>query len=181
MDAHFFMEYRELTESELVPALFQHFIRRQEVTKCWRREGERWVVRDDPFVDDWSEADYQFLLRCLRDTLRSGGLVYAAFDAGHLKGFAAVLPTLFGGEHRYLDLASLHVSQDIRGRGVGTVLFQAAKNWAKAHGAKKLYISGHSAVETQAFYRKMGCVEAQLYHPKHVEEEPFDCQLELQL
>ena len=48
-------------------------------------------------------------------------------------------------------------------------------------GAKKLYISAHSAVETQAFYRAMGCVEAQEYNQKHVEAEPYDCQMECSL
>ena len=52
---------------------------------------------------------------------------------------------------------------------------------AKLSGAAKLYISAHSSVETQAFYRKMGCVEAQAYDRHHVEAEPFDCQLECPL
>ena len=56
--------------------------------------------------------------------------------------------------------------------------FFAAKEWAKQKGAKKLYISAHSAVESQAFYKSMGCVEAEVYNKKHVEDEPYDCQLE---
>ena len=80
-----------------------------------------------------------------------------------------------------MDLAAIHVSQDMRNSGSGKALFLTAKQWAKEKGAKKLYISAHSAVESQAFYKKMGCVEAKVYHPKHVEEEPFDCQLEVGL
>ena len=38
--------------------------------------------------------------------------------------------------------------------------------------------SAHSSVESQAFYRKMGCVEAMVYNRQHVEAEPYDCQLE---
>ena len=57
-------------------------------------------------------------------------------------------------------------------------LFLAAADWARARGAGKLYISAHSAAESQAFYRAMGCVEAQAYMRHHVEAEPFDCQLE---
>lgn len=52
---------------------------------------------------------------------------------------------------------------------------------AKAHRAKKLYISDHSAVESQAFYRAMGCVEAREYNEEHVLREPYDCQLEIEL
>ena len=32
-------EYRELREEEISTGLFRHFIRRQEVGKCWRREN----------------------------------------------------------------------------------------------------------------------------------------------
>ena len=42
----------------------------------------------------------------------------------------------------------------------------------------KLYISAHSAVESQAFYKALGCVEAQVYNKEHVEKEPYDCQME---
>ena len=46
---------------------------------------------------------------------------------------------------------------------------------------KKLYLSAHSAVETQAFYAAMGCVEAREYNEAHVASEPFDCQMEYAL
>ena len=66
----------------------------------------------------------------------------------------------------------------MRGNGIGKYLFNHAKLWARKHGANKLYISSHSAVETQAFYKAMGCVEASVYNQAHVQNEPFDCQLE---
>lgn len=172
------VQYRELRKDEICRELFGKFIRRQVVIKCWRRENGSWVVRDDPFVDDWTEEDYQKLVQCLRNTVAAGGFVYAAFQDGDLKGFTSVEPGLFGGEHGYLDLSCIHVSEDMRGQGVGRVLFLAAKDWARGHGGRKLYISAHSAVESQAFYKAMGCVEAEKYHPGHVAEEPYDCQLE---
>lgn len=175
------IEYRALRAQEIDRPLFAHFDRRQEVNDCWRREGEDWVIRPDPFVDDWSEGDFRFLVRCLQDTVQTGGLVLGAFQDGLLKGFAAVLPGVFGGEHRYMDLASIHVSAECRGQGIGAKLFQAAADWARAHGAGKLYISAHSAVESQGFYAKMGCVDAQQPDPHHVEMEPFDRQLEYKL
>lgn len=88
---------------------------------------------------------------------------------------------LFGGEQKYLDLSSIHISEDMRNKGIGTTLFLAAKEWAKNNGARKLYISAHSAVESQAFYKKMGCVEAEVYNQELVEKEPYDCQLECTL
>lgn len=172
------IEYRRLEEKEICRELFGQFIRRQEVGKCWRRVDGEWVIRDDPFVDDWTEEDYRKLVACLQNTLATGGFVYAAFRDGALKGFASVEAKLFGGEQGYLDLSSIHVSQDMRGQGVGRALFLAAKGWARERGGRKLYISAHSAVESQAFYKAMGCVEAEVYHQGHVEEEPYDCQLE---
>lgn len=96
---------------------------------------------------------------------------------GVLKGFASVEAGPFGRGQRYLDLSSLHVSEDMRGRGIGTELFSRAKEWARAAGAGKPCISARSVVESQAFYRAMGCVEAQVYNERDVAAEPFDCQL----
>ena len=175
------IQYRRLGEGEICRALFRGFRRRQVVTKCWRRENGAWVIRDDPFVDDWSEADYETMVSCLKNTVVTGGVVFAAFMDGALKGFASVEGTLFGGENRYLDLTSIHVSEEARGSGIGSALFRQAKEWAREHGAEKLYISAHSAVESQGFYRRMGCVEAQEYSREHTEAEPFDCQMECAL
>lgn len=175
------IEYRELSENEICRELFAGFIRRQNVTKCFRKEDGRWIIKDDPFVDDWSESDYAILIKCLKNTVRTGGFVYAAFSGEVLKGFTSVEAELFGGEQKYLDLSSIHVSEDMRGMGIGKNLFNAAKDRAKKNGAEKLYISAHSAVETQAFYKAMGCTEAQVCNQKHIEAEPFDCQLECKL
>lgn len=172
------IQYRTLSADEICVELFQHFIRHQVVTKCWRKENNKWLVKDAPFIDDWTKADYQLLVSCLQNTVRCGGFVYAAFYDDKLKGFVSVEPEIFGGEQGYIDLSSIHASEDMRNKGIGKTLFLAAKDWARKKGAKKLYISSHSAVESQAFYKAMGCVEAQVYHQGHVEKEPYDCQLE---
>ena len=172
------VQYRALRPDELCRDLFDGFIRHQVVTKCWRREDSKWVIRDDPFIDDWSEADYRTLVSCLQNTLATGGVVYGAFVDGTLKGFTSVEPGFLGSGGQYLDLSSIHVSEDARGAGIGKALFLMAKEWAREKGAKKLYISAHSAVESQAFYQRMGCVEALEYNQRHVDAEPFDCQLE---
>ena len=175
------MKYKTLLEEEICPELFCDFERRQVVTKCRRKIDGVWTVKDDPFIDQWSETDYVFLVKCLKNTVRTGGVIYGAFSGRFLKSFVSVEPQLFGSKKEYMDLSSLHVSEDFRGRGIGTKLFGMAAGWARAHGAKKLYISSHSAVETQAFYHSLGCVEAVEYNIAHVEREPFDCQLEFLL
>ena len=175
------VQFRWISADMLCRDLFNDFIRRQVVTQCWRKENGQWVIKDVPCIDDWGEQEYAFLVSCLRNTLRTGGFVYGAFVQGKLKGFVSVEAGLFGGAQKYLDLSSIHVSQDLRGQGIGKALFLAAKEWARQQGAGKLYISAHPAVETQAFYKKMGCVEAEVYNQKHVEKEPCDCQLECRL
>ncbi len=175
------IEYRILREQEINRNLFRFFIRHQVVDKCLRRDNSAWVVRSDPFIDDWSEEDYEFLVDCLRNTVRTGGFVCGAFLDGKLKGFTSVESSFFGGGNRYQDLTSLHVSEDMRREGIGKALFLASAQWARKQGAKKLYISAHSAVESQAFYHAMGCVEAAEYNQKHVAAEPYDCQMEFVL
>ena len=173
--------YKVLSGEEINRALFRHFIRRQKVTKCWRKAGGAWCVQDVAFIDDWTEEDYEELVRCLHNTVETGGLVMGAFVHEELKGFVSVESGLFGSNREYLDLSSLHVSEDMRGKGIGRTLFRSAMDWARERGAAKRYISGHSAVESQAFYRAMGCVEAREYNQSHVEKEPCDCQLECPL
>lgn len=172
------LTYRELKYEELSIELFSDFNRHQEVTKCWRNENGEWVIKDIPFIDDWSEEEYTILIKYLKNTIETKGVVYGAFLDNKLKGFASVEYGFIDKNNQYFDLSSLHVSEDMRGHGIGKTLFEMVAKWAKISGAKKLYISAHSAIETQAFYKAIGCIEALEYNKKHVENEPCDCQLE---
>ncbi|MCI8464764.1 MAG: GNAT family N-acetyltransferase [Lachnospiraceae bacterium] len=175
------IKYRNLNAEEITPELFCAFKRRQEVTDCWRKENGTWVIKRAPFIDDWGKDEYEILVHCLKHTAETGGFVCGAFLNQELKGFVSVEGGLTGSCLQYMDLSSIHISQDVRGQGIGRQLFSMAKNFAKKRNAKKLYISAHSAVETQAFYRAMGCKEAEEYDQAHVEKEPYDCQLECEL
>lgn len=173
--------YQILTEGQIERELFSHFERRQVVTRCWRKENGNWQLKDIPFVDDWDEKDYQFLVRCLKNTVRTGGFVFAVFYEGVLVGFASVESRRFGSRQQYVQLSCIHVSHGYRGKGIGKKLFQCAIVAARKLGAGKLYISAHSAEETQAFYHSMGCVEAKEYDKGLSEAEPCDCQMEYAL
>lgn len=173
--------YKKLQAADIHFELFAHFKRHQTVTKCWRKIDGKWAIQDIAFTDDWSKEEYEELIICLKNTVETGGLVLGAFVENVLKGFVSVEAAQFGQNKEYLDLSAIHVSEDMRGSGIGKELFLSAKRWAKEHHAKKLYISAHSAVESQAFYRAMGCVEAMEYNIWHVEKEPCDCQLECEL
>lgn len=171
-------EYKILASDEIDRDLFKEFRRRQTVTDCLRRENGSWVVKSDPFTDDWNEADYKKLISCLKNTADTGGLVCGAFINGILKGFVSVEGTPTGSGFQYIDLSNIYVSEDMRRQGIGRKLFRTAQNFAKERNINRLYISAHSAVESQAFYKAMGCTEAEEYDPAHVKNEPFDCQLE---
>ena len=174
-------ELRPLSEEELEAPLFAYFDRFQIVERCWRKAEGEWTVRDIAFTERWSEEDYKTLVKCLKNTARTGGAVWGVFLDGRLKGFCSVEGELLGSRKQYADLSCLHVSADVRGGGLGRALFRKAAESAGALGAEKLYLSAHSSVESQAFYKRMGCVEALEYDAPHVELEPCDCQLEYPL
>ena len=173
--------YRELEDNEIDTGLFAHFNRYQEVKKCWRKENEEWTLKDIAFTEQWDIDEYQYLVKCLQNTVKTGGAVFGAFHKNALVGFASVENQFFGSNKQYLQLSSIHISYGSRGMGIGKRLFLLACSKAKAMGAQKLYISAHSSEETQLFYKVMGCVEAIEYNAKLVAEEPCDCQLEYSL
>ena len=175
------IEYKKLNKEDVTLALFAGFERRQVVTKCWRQEEDGWKIREEPFVDDWNAENYAFLVQCLQDTAENGGLVLGAMEDGRLIGLAAAAPGKIGSRGQYVDLASLHVTAGRRGGGIGRQLFSRVGEWAREQGAEALYISAHSSVESQAFYRAMGCRLAQEVQSFHVQEEPFDVQMECPL
>lgn len=170
-----------LKEEQISLSLFENFDRQQYVTHCRRKIDGQWMVVENAFVEQWYEEDYRHRAEELKQTLREGGVVFAVFRQGMMKGFAAVESTFFGSRKQYLELSSIHVSADCRNQGIGRLLMDACKQWAKAKGAQFLYISAHSSVESQAFYTALGCREAREYSRLHVEKEPFDCQLEVEL
>ncbi len=175
------INYQKLSKNEIELSLFSCFDRYQEVTKCWRKENEEWVLRDISFTEQWGSDEYEYLVDCLKNTIETGGTVLGALKNKTLVGFASLENHFFGSTKEYLQLSSIHISYDNRGKGIGKTLFDLICKRAKKMGAKKLYISAHSSQETQAFYKAMGCVEAKEYNESLVVKEPYDCQLEYNL
>ena len=172
------ISYRELKEIELDEALFVKFNRYQDVKKCWRKENGEWLLKDIAFTEQWSLDEYRELTKYLQNTIKTGGTVFGAFNKDVLVGFASLENEFFGSNKEYLQLSSIHTSYECRGCGIGKKLFSLICRQAKELGAQKLYISAHSAQETQEFYKAMGCTEAVEYNEKLVAAEPCDCQLE---
>lgn len=169
---------RPIGKEELCPGLFHDFDRFQPVEQAWRRVGGEWAIQDVYYTDRWDDGKVSRLCEELARLLDKGGQAWGAFVDGKLQGFCTVEAERFGQEEQYADLTHCHVSYGSRGQGLGRMLFQKAAETGRALGARKLYISAHSAVGPMAFYKAMGCVEAEEYDACHVEKEPCDCQLE---
>jgi predicted N-acetyltransferase YhbS len=174
-------EVRRLGLEDLPDDALKSFDRFQLTERVRRRDLYGHVIKDTRFTDDWDEEEKVELVRSLRRCLEKGGCVAGAFMGGVLLGFASVEPGSFGRRGEYLQLANLHVSREARHRGIGKRLFMLCVQEAKRMGARKLYISAHSAEETQQFYESVGCVDAKEVNPVLAALEPYDIQLEYDL
>ena len=64
------MEYRNIEENEITCDLFAHFNRHQVVTKCWRKIDGEWCIKDIAFVEEWTEEEYEYLVKCFKNTVK---------------------------------------------------------------------------------------------------------------
>ncbi|AXE31051.1 GNAT family N-acetyltransferase [Chromobacterium phragmitis] len=171
---------RRLNTADIGPDWLDGFQRRQDVTLVYRgAPGDRRIATE-PFIDDWSADERRALCRELA-AMAEAGRVWAAMEGENLAGFAAVSPEPLGPDGEYRQLKELQVDARWRGRGLGRELMAACVAGGRAMGARKLYISSHSAIETVSFYERSGCVPARWLHAPQVELEPFDWQMEYDL
>jgi len=159
--------------------MLDNFDRRQVVTQRYDLTDNIKSIQPISFVDDWSENTKHEIVKKFfmsEDYYNSG-----VYDKGKLVAFTSLYLYPIGPEQEYLEMKMLHVDKAFRGKGLGKLLFADAAQKAKALKAKKLYISAHSAVETQEFYMALGCVDTTWISPKAFEEEPYDIHMEYRL
>ncbi len=173
--------YAQITEENFDAASLDNFVRRQEVAHCWRKRDGQWELLPIAYVEDWDPEGRRRRAEKLLRSVQRGDAAYGAWAGETLVGFARLAGPLFGSREQYIDLAQLHVSAPCRGRGIGRELFRLACRGAREAGAEKLYISAHSAQETMAAYRALGCVEAEEIYWPLAKKEPCDVQLEYRL
>ncbi len=173
--------YDRLTAGNFDPSSLDGFIRRQEVSHCWRKREGRWQLLPIAYVEDWTLEDRRRRAEDILRHVEAGDPVYGAWDQGLLIGLAQLSLPRFGSREQYIDLARFHVSLPYRNRGIGGALFRLACQGARELGAERLYISAHSAQETMAAYCALGCVEAEEIYWPLAKKEPCDVQLEFRL
>lgn len=172
---------RKCSAADIGPDFLKGYCRYQEVDQVWRKHGKRYELVPEPFVDDWDASATAQVVDVCRQCAASGGLVAALFDGSAVAAFAVLAREPFGSRNQYADLLEMQVSRPYRRKGLGRLLFRICAEQAWRWGAEKLYISAHSAEETQAFYRAMGCTLAKEINSAHAEQEPYDIQMECPL
>lgn len=158
-----------------------NFILKQRVSHCWRKINGEYQLLPVCYTEKWNLSERKNMAKKIISALRCGATAIAAMMDASVIGFALLSNRIFGKEKQYLDLEEFYVSEPFRRNGIGKLLFDKICLAAKQTGAKKLYISAHSAQESIAAYKKFGCVLAEEPDEAHLEKEPFDLQLEYNL
>ena len=175
------INYEKLNRKNFNMHSLDHFVRRQQVSECWRNVKGQWKLLPIQFEQNWSAEHCQEIAADMVSHMEKDQTAIGAFDGEEVIGFITVSHTMFGVTAKYAELVCFQVSEPYRGKKIGKTLFQKACEEAKRLGADKLYISAHSSKESQAAYQALGCVHAAEINQKLAEEEPCDVQLEYEL
>ncbi|MYL65143.1 GNAT family N-acetyltransferase [Bacillus hwajinpoensis] len=172
---------RILQSIDFEDSILDTFERKQETTKVLVVESNSLNEKEDRFVDDWTIERKREIVNHFKSTIASGGAVIVAEQGSKVLGFAVIEAKTFGERSTYRELSYIHTSLPYRGMGIGRRLFVKAKEVAKQLGVEKLYIGAHPSVETQRFYKSMGCMIAKEMNCEIYERETRDIQLEITL
>lgn len=162
-------------------SILDTFERKQETTKVLVVESNRLNEKEDRFKDDWTIERKREIVNHFKSIITCDGAVIVAEQESKVLGFAVIEAETFGERSTYRELSYMHTSFPYRGMGIGRRLFVKAKDIAKQLGVKKLYIGAHPSVETQRFYKEMGCMIAKEMNHEIYERETRDIQLEITL
>ena len=173
--------YQWLLKGKLSADLLDEFERWQEVRECWRKNGSEMKLVPLRYIQDWDLEKRRMVAADLIKLVENGGIACGAFLGSRLIGFASVDKKIFGDHRKYAELKMLQVSRPYRSRGIGRKLLRFISEESRCWGIDSIYISAHSSKESQAFYRAVGCIPASEVNAEIAANEPFDCQMELEL
>jgi GNAT superfamily N-acetyltransferase len=146
------MLMRELRREEL--ELYWTIDRREVLHNIYvMRNGEMVLTPHYVDVPGWPDINSEKLYSCFD----RGGTFLGMFDGDRLVGASAVDMAPRGENGDLLELGTLHVSRDYRGKGVGTRLFDAAKDIVRKLGSPAMYVSATPTENTVNFYLHRGC------------------------
>ena len=162
---------RAMTVQDLHIHMMDDYDEYQEITQEYRKRklwrGYRVKKLRKPRVTQISDGGKNYIRHWfipnvhLRQYYPGQPLVFAAFRRDQVVAFAIWdITSTEKGRMGQARLYRLFVSRGCRRMGLGRRLFNLCAEAAKAEGAQRLFISANPTVETQAFYKSMGCVIA---------------------
>jgi len=169
------IEIRQLSSDEI--RLIGGIDRSEHVDALYTVEDEQLVHRVVDFdVPPWSRDDIGEhsvgdLIDHFRPIVENGANLLGAFDRDEVLGLVIVDGSF---EPPMAWLALLHVSRLHRRRGVASVLWTAAEQFAREAGAESMYVSATPSDSAVGFYLSRGCRLASPPHPDLLAEEPED-------
>lgn len=171
--------YKKIGYSKLDENFLNGYIRFQEITNIVFVEDNLLKEKEVKFYETWDQEKLMDISTYLKQQVKQGSVLYAAYDQKQIVGFSLIDNKLFFNE--YINMPYIHVSKGYRGYGIGKYLFNIMALEAKKLNAKKLYISTHPAVESQKFYQSIGCEKAKKINKELFDLEPLDIHLEYKL
>ena len=118
------------------------------------------ITYDPDLKRDWaiSEVGKQYFQELVTDDEQ---VCFVAEDDNMLVGYIAAAPKeLSYRKSKYLEIDNMGVNPEYRGKGVGTLLIEEVKKWAKENGYNKLFVNSYfKNTSAIAFYKKNGFEE----------------------
>jgi len=175
-------EVVEICNDKISYDMLDKFTRKQTVKQRFSIKNGEEQIEDISFTDDWSaDKKRRIVDEFFVDATDNFGYNAGIYSGSDLIAFLSLDCNPIGDDNEYIQLTMLHVSNEFRNKGLGKILFQHAIEKAGVMGAKKLYLSAHSAYESQLFYRNLGCVHAKWVYSIAKELEPYDIQMEYEI
>lgn len=178
VDDNNIIKYTVLNLNNLNNTFLKDFNRYQETNHVLFNDNGKYIIKNDHYIEKWDDIKKDYIIQSLKKCIKSGGNVIGVFYNDILIGFAAIENEFFGDDKEYIELTYIHISNEYRKKGIGKKLFKLCCIKAKEMNAKKLYIGSNPSMETQNFYKSVGCISAKYVNQKIFNSEPLDIQLE---
>ena len=135
----------------------------------------------ESIFDPWKEVDTSGYLQKLKQALKHGGKVSAAYRDENLSGVAALDGTRIGSKKQYLELLLLKTYDVKKEKYLTQELFYLCNDAAIMYNAHKLYMIKEQGDPVIDRYKKLGCVRAKELVLESPDEMNIDVHMEYTL
>lgn len=174
------MNIRKIKKEEIVK--LQDIDRSEIVNQTYYTIDGSLVLRDEYYnIPRWPEDTLRRYIKALTELYDCGGVIFGVFDNEKMVGIMTIGSKMIGKNKDQIILDFMHISKDLRKRGLGKRLIGMARSEAKKMNARKLYISACPTKNTVDFYMRNGAVITKDIDKEMYEKEPDDIHMELVL